>query len=541
MSLRAPTFALLTLLGGCASAEMASAPPSDTLQPESVRTLSFESGGSAVTLLPGATVELAVRLRSVSGEPVSGMVVDFALAGMSLGGSLTPARITTDAMGLAKTKLRAGTMAGTLQVRAASEGALSTTLNVIVSAALPSEARVRVEYEGQRELASYTITAVKGESCDRALRERLSGEIVHRIEHEDEAVDLDVEPGASAAVHAWGSDETGAPLARGCVDISVPRTADQAARITNVSVPLRDVALLLDGELPIELAVTVTAPLKRLSDTLESAVDRALSPSGRYTLFSEAEYYLDAVAAELRARGQLESLSKLDAARKDAALPASLAPALTNSGRGPSALAARVGSLLAERGSLLLVSATLRGAEGGSVLAISANGDETTASLPLVAMPSLMLKARFDEARAVLRLDELRLGLGLGDYARTLLASLRESEPADFASDLREAAGCSAVFAPWAATQLATVCDQACALAACEGAVEQLYAAMERSLVEVDAAGSAISLMGAVPVHDRTDDGGVDDLGPVQLQGGWSPGGAVSGQLREPTRNALTL
>jgi hypothetical protein len=541
MSLRAPTLALLTLIGGCASAEMASDAPLDEAEVASVRTLTFESAGSKLELLPGATVDLAVRLRDALGQPVPGQTVDFALAGMSLGGSLTPARADTDAQGVARTKLRAGSMAGTLQVRAASEGADSTTVNVTVGAALPSEARVRVAYEGQRSLASYTITAIEGKTCDGALLERRSGEVVHRIEHVDESVDLDVAPGTRVAVVAWGSDETGAPLARGCEDISVPRTADQAARITNVSVALRDVPLELQGELNVELELSVAAPLKRLSETLDAAVDRALSPTGRYTLFSEAEYYLDAIATVLRTRGQLDALSRLEGARKDAALPASLAPALTNAGRGPSALAARVGSLLTERGSLLLVSATLRAAASGSVLAISANGDDTTASLSLAAMPAMSVRARFDESRAVLRLDELRLALGLGEYGRTLLSTLRASESTDFTRQLSEAAGCTQVFAPWVATQLAGMCDQACALAACDGAVQQLYGAMERALVEVDAAGSAISMVGSVPVHDRTDDGKVDDLGPVQLSGGWSPGGAVSGQLREPARNALTL
>jgi hypothetical protein len=73
--------------------------------------------------------------------------------------------------------------------------------------------------------------------------------------------------------------------------------------------------------------------------------------------------------------------------------------------------------------------------------------------------------------------------------------------------------------------------------------VGKLVGVVELALADLDASGSAITLSGRVSAHDRSDEdeGAIDDLGPARLEGGWSPSDPISGELREPARNALTL
>ena len=541
MSLRLPTFCLLSLLLGCASADVASDALIEADDRGAPRELELASASPPVEVLPGQTVELAVRYRSISGESPAGLQVEFALAGMASGASLTPARAVTDGAGVARTKLRAGTMPGMLQVRAGSERTNPVYVDVLVVDALPSEARVRVAYEGARALASYTITALPSSTCQQALARNLSGDVVHRIEDAEEAIQFELPPGSSTAVLAWGSDDTGAPLARGCRDVEAPFTVNPAQRLLSVSVPLIDVDLRLEGTLPVEIALNVAATAKRVAETASRTVQRVVSPSGGYSMFAEADYYLDAIARTLQMNQDSEALAALEAARSSSTLAASLAPAMTRAGVGPLNLAAKLATLVTVRGSVLLVSGSLTGLQLGSVDDLSAQSADRTDSLRLPLQVPTFLDASFDEARAELLVKELRIELGVGAYGRALLAQLLADPSLKLMSSLETSAGCAEVVAPWAEAQLKGVCDRACALATCKRSTAELLSAVQAALAEPEEASSGITLSGPVTAHDRTDDGVVDDLGPSELDGRWSPTDVVNGELREPTRNALTL
>lgn len=538
MQLRLSILYVLGLLLGCASGDLTG---NDRATSDGAgHTLTIEGTGSSVAVMPGATVELAVRYVDETRAPVSGVTVDFTLTGMASGASLKPPQVVTDLQGVARTLLHAGSTPGTLQVRAATADAKPVYVMVLVGEALAAELKVGLAYAGARALASYTIAAFDGVRCEHALTLDSAEALVHRVESLDEEVHFELAPGFSTAIVAWGSDETGAPLARGCSEALAPVSGEREAPVVNVDVTLRDTSLELGGSTDIELGLNVASVMKRLSDTAARAVQRAVSPEGRYAMFGEADLYLDAIAAELAARSSADAGTKLEAARASSTLSASLAPALTKAAVGPSALAAEVAAQLADRGSLLALSSSLAGAALGPVRAWSAHSRDGSRMIALSEPPPVSLRASFDQARAELTVSELRVELGLGRYGKTLLQALRGEDERAFDEALADAAGCSTVVAPWAETQLVGICARECAVAACQRMVSELASAIEQGLGELDAPGQPLTLSGSVAVHDRTNDGLVDDLGPASLGGSWGSD-KVSGELREPSRNALAL
>jgi hypothetical protein len=270
-------------------------------------------------------------------------------------------------------------------------------------------------------------------------------------------------------------------------------------------------------------------------------VQRAVAPTGRFAMFAEADYYLDAIARSLEARGDAAALAALAASRSSSALSSSLAPALMRAGVGPLNVATKLGTLLTARGSVLLVSGSLSGLQLGTLGELTAQSADRTDSLRLPLQVPTRLDATFDEARAQLLVKELRIELEAGAYGRALIAELLVDPMLKLTSTLESSAGCAEVVAPWAEAQLKGVCDRACALATCKRSTSELLAAVQEALAQPEGPSSGVTLAGQVAAHDRTDDGVVDDLGPAELAGQWSPTDTVSGELREPTRNALTL
>lgn len=538
---RLATSSLLSLLLACASGDLVDVPATSAADMEAGSSLQLESTGSDVSILPGMTVELAVRYRAPTGTEVRGKVVEFALAGMASGASLTPARAATNEFGVATTRLRAGNMAGTLQVRAGSDGVEPVAVQVHVGETVPSDLEVRLDYAGNRGLASYTVTALPGLRCDRALSLGVTGPIVHRIEDPREAVSFQLAPGFTASIVAWGSDDTGSRLARGCFELTAPIKEKSESAKLDVNVTLDDLPLRLQGSLDVELAVAATSSAKRCAETSQRVVQRAVSPSGGIAMFVEADYYLDAIAALLESRASSDALAQLKSARASTALSASLAPALSKQAVGPVAVGSALASLFSERGSVVRLVATLEGTALGALRSIEAQSGDGARTLPLGILPTARLNASYDDAMAELAVAELRVELGLGAYGRALLNAVRNEDAAQFFGALESAGGCREVVGPWADAQLPTICARDCAIAACERAVAELVSDVEAGLLELDASGSALTLAGSVPAHDRTGDGVVDDLGPAPLEGRWSTSDAVSGELREPSRNALTL
>jgi hypothetical protein len=491
-------------------------------------------------VLANASVELVVRLTDSSGGPVDNVPVEFNLTSSATGASLTPSRATTDAEGVARTRLRVGSTTEGLEVRARALGAIGY-LKFSVEQANASRVTVSVAYLGERPVAMYTVTALPGMDCAAALGSGLAGDVSYTFAAEDETVSFELGAGLTAAIVGWGRDATGSKLVRGCKEFMAPSTKDATKAQSGLVLPLADLPLALEGTLAVELELNAASATQHLSAAAAKAIDHALMPSGSYAMFAEADYYLDAVAKQLTAQSNIEALASL---RTSAALAASLEPALSKAGVGPRAVGAAVGKLLVARGAGI----TLRSSYSASGLApigdlsvLSADGTRALsfADVPSATLPAVSMSASFDAASAELVISALRVELPLGRYGRTLLAGL-EGESKGVPPTLREAAGCSAVFGPWwSKNNLASVCDSSAAVTACEGALAALRAQIDTDLAALDTESPAIVIAGRVLAHDRSEDGKVDDLGPDELVGSWGPAIALNSELRVPVRTAF--
>ncbi len=505
-------------------------------------TLVFQ-GERTVTLIPNAMTLLSVQYLDAQGMPVAGKEVDFSLTGAASGASLTPAAALTDGQGFATTKLRVGSMQADLQVRATSDDGALDHIDVSVVDVPATTLSVQVSYAGKRMLAVYTVTALNGQACAQASGADVTGDVVYTVPSSmapstDQVVKFPRSAGLAMAVLAWGKDETGAKLARGCTDVAAD--ASSAHDDGTVSVALSDTPMSLDGQLPLELELNLAAPTARFADAATRAVDAALSPSGGYAMFAEADYYLDAIAAQLAQQSASDAVSKLASLRSGTTLSASLSPALSKAGVGPKAVATSLGGLLASRGAALTLRTSYDAGQLAPPSGLSAMSADGTKSLSLSVQPNAPLRSRFDAGLAELLIDGLEIDLGLGSYGRALLGALDAQDAASLQSSLASASGCRDVVAAWwAKSEAAGLADASMVTAGCEQAVKNLRSAIETGLSALDDQHAMIQLNGSAQLYDRTEDGLVDDLGPSDLNGSWG-GDSVVAELRVPAKTAFT-
>lgn len=508
------------LLGGCAVDDHGNA-PAKAEDTAAAPTLVVD-GPAELSVLPNGSIELRVRFANPDGGSVAGVTVDFALTGAPLGASLTPTRATTDENGVAVTKLLVGSMPGTLKVRADTRDATeATSLTVVVRKALDVQLAVTVAYEGLREIASYTVTALDGMECQKALAAGIAGDVVYRIDSTDQPVDFSLAPDLSTALVAWGRDKSGGQLARGCINYRAPITATVDEASAELVIALSDTVMDLDRALPVALQLDATTAVQLLASSVTATVDATLGSVPH----ADAALYLDAIARRLNRAG-----SELAGRR------AELSAALAEADVGPKTLAVRVGALLATRGAELAVRATYEFGKGVSESALRAVASDGSKSLDLAGSPSVAVTAHFDAVRASLTIDPLRIDLPVGAYGKALLGALAEESASAYRAKLDEAAGCSEVVGPWAAAQ--GVADAATAAAGCTDAVAALSEAVDVAFDALPA--QPIELRGKLQVHDRSEDGSVDDLGPGELAGTWGTL-AVQSELRAQAQATLAL
>jgi hypothetical protein len=541
MSLRIPMFLLLSLLIACSAAgldeEDGAAPSAD----ESVQRLTFESVVDT-SVFANDTVELAVRYEDAAGGGREGVLVEFSLtSATSPGASLSPSRSATDGQGIARTTLRAGSTAGELQVRART-GSTVAYLPLAVRQANASRVMVEVSYAGLRDVASYTVTALPGMTCATALKSGLAGEVAYNFEAEDETVAFELGAGLSAAIVGWGRDATGAKLVRGCREVTAS-TKDTSKTQMALELTLEDLPIALDGALSVELELNVAGPTQQLAAAAKRSVDGVLMPGGTYSMFAEADYYLDAVERWLAAQGNTSGAQALAAQRASSTLSATLGPALTQGKVGPGAVGAAVGALLTTRGAGITLRTSF---EAGALTPISdltvRSADDTQSlrwtNVNGTKLPVVTSTTRYEAARAELSFSSLRVELPLGSYGTSLLTGL-EAESSGVPAVLSQASGCSSVVGPWwIKNSLLGVSDTSEAIAACERAVVDLTARIKADLAALDASSPALVLAGDVQVHDRSEDGKVDDLGPTMLAGTWGAEN-IQAELRVPVRTAF--
>lgn len=540
MSLRNVFVCVLGLLGACAS-DASVHDAADAGAPAVYnQTLTFVAGGQ-ISVLPNDSRVLTVRYQDERGAPVVGAAVEFALTGSAPGASLTPAHAVTDVSGLASTSLRVGSTTGDLMVRARAASGVTQYATVSVSEALGAQLSVSVDYKGQREISSFTVTSLPSMTCAAALKAGLAGDVSYTFPVSSQPVRFALGSGLSSAIVGFGRDDNGAKLALGCKEFTAPITADSATAMNTLVLSLGDQTLSFDNELSLELQLDVAASSKRLSDSAQAAVDQALTPGGQYAMFAEADYYLDAITAALT-KQEVKSVATLTERRAAEALSASLNPALAQAAVGPKAVGTAVGALLLARGAGITLHTTYKAGLLGPIRAASALSADGATQLALAKLPTASIVASFSSEKAALLISSLRVDLALGDYGVALLGDIMKpgagpapGRPAPLAA----ADGCSTVLGPWwSAHQLTSVCDVSVAVAACEGAVSALVTSIEAELVKLDAKSASLQLSGTVHVEDRSEDGQVDDLGHADLTGSWGADAAL-GQLRVPVKTAF--
>jgi len=244
MSLRSTLISLLVLLLGCTTSDPSDFADDELAESGLARSLEVTA---PLELLTGQAAELVVRHRDADGALVQGVPVDFALMGAAPGASLWPSRVQTDADGLARTQLRAGASAMTLHVRASAPDTTPLYLEIVVREAVPTALSVDVRYEGEREVAAYTITVVEEASCTEALEEGATGDVTHTLAESELPVAVRIQGGTRAALVAWAHDGTDVPVASGCVEYEAPLTDEVASRRVQLVIPLVDTPLARDG------------------------------------------------------------------------------------------------------------------------------------------------------------------------------------------------------------------------------------------------------------------------------------------------------
>jgi hypothetical protein len=541
-ALFAATLVVPLALSACADSTNADAQPDAAETVLSNLSLTFDPLPEG-SVLANSDVKLAVKFGDSTGGAVDNVQVEFSLTSSATGASLAPSRATTDATGVARTTLRVGSTTAGLEVRARARGAIGY-VNLSVEQANASRVSVRVGYLGTRAVSSYTVTSLPGMDCAKALRSGLAGEVSYTFAAEDESVSFELGAGLTTAIVGWGRDTTGSKLVRGCKEFTALTTNDQSKTQSGLVLTLEDLPLTLDSTLPVELELNVTGAAQQLSAAVTKSVDRALTPTGSYAMFAEADYYLDAVAKLLTTQNNSASLAALTSLRTSSALAASLDPALSKGGVGPKAVGTAVGKLLTTRGAgiTLRSSYSTKGLAAVSDLSVlSADGTRSLSfsSVPGTTLPTVSLSSTFSAASAELVVSALRIELPLGRYGRTLLAGL-ETENAGVLPTLVDAAGCTSVFGPWwSKNDLVSVGDSTLAITACEAALRALRTQIDGDLSALDAQSPVITLAGRVQAHDRSEDGDVDDLGPDTLTGSWGTV-TLNSQLRVPVRTAFT-
>lgn len=516
-------------------------------------------------VLPGGTAELAVRYTSDEGGAVVGVPVQFALLASDAesyeqpdagtqppGASLTPHVPLTDEEGVARVLLTVGSTAGKFTVRARAEGTAPVYIEVIVGAAPESTLSVHVTYEGARDVVARSATVVESMSCDQARSANQYGMQVRVQEKPEDALEFSLAYGLPYAVLAWGRDATGAELASGCVEI----TPDQSRGDHEVTVRLEDSLLRLMGHHALSFDFSLSVPAARIA-SVARAQGEGLAPEA--SEHPRAHVFLDAVEAVLRARAQDMKAAQVADKRSDGTLDlAALEALLEEHGASVQEAASALGERVASLGERLTADASYGvGASPNVPMAVtldsftarSQDGRPSVAfhMLPGAMLPTVSVLAAYDDARAVVDFTTLRVHLGLGSYARSLLEARASSSPTWLEDEFADVAGC-AWAKTWIESALPEECDPACAESVCGEALGSMLDKVRTAWSALDVDHPAITLRGVLAARDRDRDGWVDDLGPSVLLGNWGKAQdadeseEVSAELRTPSQeNVITL
>jgi hypothetical protein len=509
------------------------------------RSLEFEPDGRQ-SLLPGETLDLAVRCRDADGEPLQSVTINLALLDNAPGASLSTISPTTDRAGIARASLRVGSDAGTFRVRATASGAKATELKIAVAKVEFRTVRVDAQYAGMRDLATRTVTARPNVGCAEALTDRMPGQVNQTIAAPRTKFTLDLDPGVPYAVVAWGRDAEGGLLALGCRAITYSVEDKDRDQPDELIVELLDHELTFDpasGPFLVELELDVSASSARLGAAAREA-GLAILPQ---TSEPDADALLDAVAREVRTRAGDAAAQSIAALRSDPAVATSLGNSLRAAQTGPSVLLTELDATLRTSAERLVAEATYSvDAAANMWLQIDAIYGSRAGGLPLALSDALLTGAQvgfaavFDEPSAEIAVSQLRLSVARDAYGLAVFNALDMGAPPGLSALLSPWLGLKALSTWVAASQptIVVLCDADCLQRAGDALSKDLLSAA-RQRIATPSGYNAVTVSGQIWVADRDDNNRIDALGSTSLLGTWHGDAAalpdvdvVTGELR---------
>ncbi len=273
--------------------------------PTSPNSLEVE-GDANLTLVFGEEVELMVRYLDDDRAPIADALVGFAFDGRAHDSSLSVLQSLSNDVGLATTRLRAGTSAGAFRVRVSAPGADAVFLDVAVSDRGFGELIAEPVYEGERPVVTIGAAVFAELTCDAPMTRRERGDRYRAPGPDDTSVTIVGLPaGVPFAVVGRGESGDGTLLAWVCRDgVEVPAEG-------SVSVPLvlEDLPQRAMGSYDVRLGFEVGGTRDRITEAV-SDLDAALRDTGGSLLI------LDAAEARLLAAGEDDAAAGLVAARE---------------------------------------------------------------------------------------------------------------------------------------------------------------------------------------------------------------------------------
>lgn len=499
----------------------------------------------SVTLTSGDDASFSVRYTEEDGSPIEGARVDFALVGRAHDSSLASLDAITDSDGVAVGGVIAGSVPAAFRVRISAERAVPVHVDVSVGDAGFGGLHVTVDYDGERRITERAVHVFAGGAeCggDRTLDEA-GDRIKTLVGEETEARFFALPAGITYAVVARGRGPSGEMLAWGCID----GVGIEAEASSEVTVVMRDLLLVVDGDYSVEAEVDAEAPVVTLAARLgDSGADAVAAAGGESTLM------LDAIEDGLRAGGMTSEADAIATERIDADLDAALANRFETAGTGPLVAIEALAAILERRVERVAITGALDVTDGvptwsmSAVSAVSGDPDSARLVIDLAAVgvePSARMSATWLLDEDAMRLDELRAILPLGSVGLGAMSTIADERGvAGLPELLLPDAGCTTL-RDWAAEHavISTVCDDSCVLMACKDGMETIAAAIEAGLMDLDGDRAVVTLSGHVSLTDAEGDLRVDSMSGAALSGRWSAPDETESDAVTGTFNAARM
>lgn len=250
-------------------------------------------GAATVQVEAGSAVEIGFRYLDASDEVVPGAVVDFAIAGDAMGGSLAAMSASTDGEGIAMATVRTGGD-GAFDIVASSGAAEPASARVEVRPMTYGTLGIDVSYMGTRPLSSAELALFVNTRCEDLARSVPNPETVQSI-----AIGGRTQIGGLAldvpmAVYVLGIDRANIVAAETCADVTMIEPQQ------DLHVRLSDTAVAIRGPY-------ATIETFDVTDGFSPEIDTILEVSAGIASADPALWLVDMVAANPSAPGWLRT------------------------------------------------------------------------------------------------------------------------------------------------------------------------------------------------------------------------------------------